>query len=60
MVQELGSTMVADDLPLRVEEKEPGKSNMAHYMLSRELDGAFMPTDKRRTTSWTMARSLAK
>jgi hypothetical protein len=44
-VQELGGIMVADDLPLRVEEKEPGKSNMAHYMPSREIDGAFMPTD---------------
>jgi hypothetical protein len=44
-VQELGGIMVADDLPLRVEEKEPGMSNMAHYMPSREIDGAFMPTD---------------
>jgi hypothetical protein len=26
-----------------VEEKEPGKSNMAHYMPSKEGDGAFMP-----------------
>jgi hypothetical protein len=30
-VPELGGIMVADDLPFRVEEKEPGKSNMAHY-----------------------------
>jgi hypothetical protein len=44
-VQKLGGIMVADDLPLRVEEKEPGKGNMAHYMPSREINGAFMPTD---------------
>jgi hypothetical protein len=67
--QELGGIMVADDLPLRVEEKEPGKSNtdMSHYMLSKETDGVFMPNlmtlmvaNKRRATSWTMARSPAK
>jgi hypothetical protein len=42
-VQKLGGILVADDLPLRVEEKEPSKSNMSHYMLSEETDGAFMP-----------------
>jgi hypothetical protein len=46
-VQEFGGIMVADDRPLRVEEKEPGtgKSNMAHYMPSEETDWAVMPKD---------------
>jgi hypothetical protein len=41
--QELDGIMVADDLPLRVEEKEPDKSNMAHYIPSGGIGGAFMP-----------------
>lgn len=45
VVEELGGIMVLDDLPLKVEKKEPDKSNMPHYMHSEKPDGAFMLKD---------------